>query len=159
MNRLSRSTEKPWHAPYKCYHMRVKLLNADWLRQRVFFFNHEGKEHDQLMLIEPYYCLRHWYVDCNLTERSSVTSLTTFRHRCGMLLPSSSATHIVLLHLAKKKKKKKRKQQQQQQKHAATCMVKLNEARKDLLDRLTPKRSVTFKNKGRFGSTLTRTII
>ena len=59
MNRLSRSTEKPWHAPYKCYHMRVKLLNADWLRQRVFFFNHEGKEHDQLMLIEPYYCLRH----------------------------------------------------------------------------------------------------
>ena len=32
------------------------------------------------------------------------------------------------------------------------CMVKPNEARKDLLDRLTPKRSVTFKNKGRFGS-------
>ena len=31
-------------------------------------------------------------------------------------------------------------------------MVKPNEARKDLLDRLTPKRSVTFKNKGRFGS-------
>ena len=31
----------------------------------------------------------------------------------------------------KKKKKKKKKKQQQQQKHAATCMVKPNEASKD----------------------------
>ena len=84
-------TMKPWHARFKCCHMRCKITEC-WLTETAdifVFLKNEGTSGNQEGVINwcrfnllPFVATIYWF---NLTEWSSLILLTVFRHICGTI--------------------------------------------------------------------------